>query len=118
MIGSTRAVRVWARAAPTDLRNGYNGLYGLVTQELGQDPLSGDLFLFVNRRRRAAKVLGWDGTGLCVYQKRLSKGRFACLWDTPQDGTLRLTLAELTLFLEGANLVGRVPLSPAEYTRT
>ena len=112
MMGSTRAVWVWARAAPTDLRKGFNGLYGLVERELDQDVLSGDAFLFVNRRATSAKVLLWDGTGLCVYAKKLAKGRFACLCRDPSARVLRLTMTELALFLEGANLEGRLPMSP------
>lgn len=80
MIGSSRAVRVFARNGPTDLRKGFDGLYALVVHELEQDPLVGDLYLFVNRRRTSAKVLLWDGTGLCVYAKRLAKNRFSHLW--------------------------------------
>ena len=80
MIGSTRNLRVLAYPAPADLRKGYNGLSGLVLQDLGRDPLSGDCYLFVNRKRKAAKVLMWDGTGLCIFQKRLEHGRFAALW--------------------------------------
>lgn len=56
MIGSTRNVRVWAAPQPTDLRKGYDGLYGLVSGALGRDPQSGDLFLFVNRSRRSCKA--------------------------------------------------------------
>jgi len=117
MIGSTRSLRVWARTRPTDLRKGFNGLYGLVLGELGQDPLDGDLFLFVNRRRSSAKVLLWDGTGLCIYSKRLSQGKFASLWGDPTSGSLTMTKAELTLFLEGALLAGKLPLSPPEVQR-
>lgn len=114
MIGTSRAVRVWARASPTDLRKGFDGLYGLVRNELGRDPLSGDLFLFVNRRRTSAKVLHWDGTGLCVYAKRLSRGTFARLWGGPPGQPIALTRAELSLFLEGAKLTDKLPLSPSE----
>ena len=114
MLGSTRAIRVFARAAPTDLRNGFNGLYGLIRNELGRDPLSGDLFLFVNRRRTSAKVMYWDGTGLCIYSKRLARGRFACLWSGASGEPLRLTRAELNLFMEGARLEGKLPISPEE----
>lgn len=112
MIGSTRQVGVFAYGAPADLRKGFDGLSGLVTRELGRDPLSGDLFLFVNRARTLAKVLVWDGTGLCIYSKRLEQGRFACLWRAPEEGRLRLTMSELSLFLEGSTLVGKVELSP------
>ncbi len=114
MIGSTRAVRVFARACPTDLRKGFDGLWGLIEHELGHDPLSGDCFLFVNRRRTSAKVAHWDGTGVCIYSKRLAKGRFACLWDGEPGAPLPLTRAELSLFLEGARFDGRAPKSPPE----
>lgn len=74
-----RRVSVWAYAAPADLRKGFDGFSGLVVNELERNPLNGDLYLFVSRNRSRAKVLHWDGTGLCVYAKRLEKGRFACL---------------------------------------
>ena len=114
MIGlsHSRALRVWAYAAPADLRAGYDGLYRLVQERLGADPLSGDYFLFVNRDRTRAKVLLWDGTGLCILMKRLERGRFACLWPAGADTTLALTTSELALFLEGSRAVGRIPLSP------
>ena len=116
MIGSTRAVRVFARTQPTDLRAGYDTLYGLILHELGHDPMRGDLFLFVNRRRRSAKVFFWDGTGMCIYAKRLSKGRFAKLWGPSPGEPVRLTQSELSLFLEGAELAERLPLSPGEFS--
>lgn len=117
MIGSTRNLRVWAYPAPADLRKGYDGLYGLVVSELGRDPLSGDCFLFTNRVRTRAKVLVWDGTGLCIYQKRLERGRFAPLWERAvTDGAIELTMSELALYLEGSRLAVRVALSPPEYS--
>jgi transposase len=72
MIGSTRQVTVWAYGAPADLRKGFDGLSGLVTERLRQDPLSGDCYLFVNGTRKRAKVLVWDGTGLCIYANQPS----------------------------------------------
>jgi transposase len=105
MLGSSRALRVWAYPSAVDLRKGYDGLYGLTKHGLGRDPLSGELFLFVNRRRDACKVLLWDGTGLCIFQKRLERGRFANLFR--EDGAL---------FIEGCELVGRRALSPAQIT--
>lgn len=112
MIGSTRSVRVFAYTQPTDMRKGFDGLYGMVTTQLEEDPLSGDLFLFVARNRKRAKVLMWDGTGLCLYAKRLEQGTFAKLWSGQDSATLELTSAELSLFLEGSKLVGKVPVSP------
>jgi len=115
MIGSTRSVHVWAHAGPADLRRGFDGLYALVVSGIGRDPLSGDLYLFVNRERTRAKVLMWDGTGLCIYQKRLEKGRFACLWGGDNPDSVELTTSELSLFLEGSRLVGKIALSPKKY---
>ena len=112
MIGSTRQVRVHAYAAPVDMRKGFEGLGAIVRQECGRDLLEGDLFLFVSRRRHRAKVLFFDGTGLCLFVKRLSRGRFAALWRDGTDRTIALTTTELQLFLEGSALVGRVELSP------
>ena len=68
MIGQTRAMRVWAWPAPVDLRKGFNGLAGLVYGHPELELMSGDYFLFVNKRRSTAKILLWDGTGLCIYQ--------------------------------------------------
>lgn len=113
MIGIRSRARVYAYAAPADMRKAYEGLSALVRNELGRDPLSGDLYVFCNRLRHRAKVLYWDGTGLCVYAKRLEKGRFACLWRDEEHEALELTESELRLFLEGCRLVGRVSLSPS-----
>jgi transposase len=74
-----RRVTVYAYGRPTDMRKGFDGLSALVTQDLARDPLSGEVFIFVRRDRVRTKVLQWDGTGLCVYAKRLERGRFACL---------------------------------------
>lgn len=115
MIGSTRQVAVWAYGEPADLRKGFDGLAALVTRGLGRDPLSGDLHVFVNRTRKRAKVLLWDGTGLCIYAKRLEQGCFACLWRDDRRRELKLTVSELALFLEGSQFVGRVALSPPQF---
>ncbi len=81
MIGFGARVRVFARTRPTDLRLGFAGLAGLVQGELGRDLLAGDWFLFVSKRRHSARVLCWDGSGLCLYSKRLAKGQFAAIWE-------------------------------------
>lgn len=114
MIGGEGRVRVYARAAPTDMRKSFDTLAALVTQELGRDPLSGDLFLFVGARCRSAKVLFWDGNGLCVFSKRISRGRFAAPWKRSADGAIVMSRSELALFLEGSQLVFVGALSPAE----
>lgn len=114
MIGSTRQLTVHACGQPTDMRKGFDGLSALVTGSLGKSPVSGELFLFVSANRKRAKVLVWDGTGLCIYAKRLERGRFASLWRDERE-TVKLTMTELQLFLEGSDLVGRIQLSPAAF---
>lgn len=111
ILGTSRAVGVFAYPEAIDLRKGYDGLFGLVKQGLRRDPLSGELFLFVNKRRNGCKVLVWDGTGLCIFQKRLERGQFARTWR--DDGkAIQMTASELALFIEGCALVGRRALSP------
>lgn len=103
---------VFAYCEPTDMRKGYEGLSALVRDALKSDPLSGSLFLFTNRRRTHAKILWFDGSGLCVLCKRLEKGRFAALWKFTERSSIPLKRSELELFLEGSHLVGRFQVSP------
>lgn len=118
LIGSTRVVRVFASSAPVDLRKGFDGLFALARDGLGQDPMSGDLYLYVNRHRTRCKVLFWDGTGLCIFQKRLARGRFANLFAPPNTPceVVSLTASELNLFIEGASAV--IACSPREIRPT
>ena len=106
MIQPRRDARVFAYPAPVDLRKGFDGLYGLVENALKQDPLDGDLFLFVSASRRHCKVLLWDGTGLCLFQKRLQHGTFAKLWREDSQ-VIRLTQRELAMFIEGSTFFAR-----------
>ncbi|MBM3271501.1 MAG: IS66 family insertion sequence element accessory protein TnpB [Candidatus Sericytochromatia bacterium] len=112
MIGSTRQVRIWACAEPVSMRKGFDGLYGAARQLIGRDPLDGDMFLFVARNRRQARVLHWDGTGLVLYAKRLERGRFNAPWEGDRSRPWCLTPTELALFLEGSRLVGHFEVSP------
>ena len=81
------------------MRKSYDGLYALTRQELGQDPLSGRLFVFINRRARQMKVLYWDRTGFCVWAKRLEQGRFLSDWRCVT--TREMDWTGLKLLLEG-----------------
>jgi transposase len=118
MLGSTRQLRVRMYSRPADMRRSFDGLSAVVREKLGDDPLSGDLFLFVSRDRKRAKVLIWDGTGLCVYGKRLERGLFTAPWLLPEASALELTMSELQLFMEGTELIGRLPLSPQPFSVT
>ena len=103
---------IYAFCQPTDMRKGFEGLQCLVREELGKDPLCGSLFLFTNKRRTHAKMLWFDGSGVCVLAKRLEKGRYAALWKFTESPSLYLKRSELELFLEGSHLVGRFAVSP------
>jgi transposase len=111
MIGLSRRTRVFAYGAPCDMRKSFNTLSGLVAAT-GHEVATGDAFVFVGHRRKRAKVIWHDGTGLCLLAKRLDQGKFAPLWDDGGDKELELTTSELQLFLEGCEVVGRMPLSP------
>lgn len=111
-----RRVTVYAHRTPTDMRKGFDSLCALVTEQLAQNPLSGDVYIFVSRDRVRAKVLHFDGTGLCLYIKRLERGRFAALWREAPADPITLTVSELDLFLDGSALVGRVALTPPALT--
>jgi len=114
MVGLMSTTRIYAYCAAIDMRKGYDGLAALVRQEMGQEPLSGALFLFTNRRRTHAKILWFDGSGMCIYAKRLEKGQFAPLWKYTADKRMSLTRSELHLFLEGSQLVGKYQVSPGD----
>ncbi|MBW2525113.1 MAG: IS66 family insertion sequence element accessory protein TnpB [Deltaproteobacteria bacterium] len=88
--------RYWLYRTPADMRKSFDGLCGLVTSELGRDPLSGEVFVFVNRRRTHVKLLVWDRSGFVLYYKRLEQGTF----ELPPMGE-RLTWSQLVLMLEG-----------------
>ena len=104
MFGLTTATRVLLAPGATDMRKGFEGLFGLARDVLGEDPLSGHLFLFANRNRTRVKVLVFDGSGLWVCSKRLEKGRFA--WPQAEEGQTRISMRteELTLLLSGLDL--------------
>lgn len=108
MIPMGIATRVFVALDPTDMRKGFDGLYGLVAHQLGEDPRSGHLFVFSNRDRTRLKILYWDGTGLWICGKRLEKGRFS--WPAAEecaDGKTRISTAALAMLLGGLDL-GRV----------
>jgi len=112
MIGHSRALAVFAYTEPCDMRKSFHTLGAVVEHELGRDPLCGDMFLFVSRDRRRAKVLYFDGTGLCLLAKKLSRGKFSALWNRKVKQGMELSPAELALFIEGSDSVGRIPMSP------
>ncbi|MCC6195488.1 MAG: IS66 family insertion sequence element accessory protein TnpB [Burkholderiales bacterium] len=92
-------IRVHLYGQPVDMRKSFDGLYALTRQELRQDPLSGELFVFISRRATQLKVLYFDRTGFCVWSKRLERGRFLSDWRAAR--TREMDWTGLKLLLEG-----------------
>jgi transposase len=104
MFGWGPATRIYLAAGATDMRKGFEGLYGLARDRLSCDPLSGHIFLFTNARHNRLKLLFWDGSGLWVCAKRLEKGRFR--WPEAESSQLKVVLSheELALLVGGIDL--------------
>jgi transposase len=99
MIGLPAGTKVWLACGVTDMRKGFDGLAALVQPSLHEDPFSGQLFVFRGRRGDRVKILWCDGDGLCLFAKRLERGRF--VWPRATDGAVHLTPAQLSMLLEG-----------------
>ena len=99
MIGPESGSQIWIATGVTDLRRGFTGLSAIVQTVLQENPLSGHVFVFRGRRGDLIKLLWWDGDGLCLFAKRLERGRF--IWPKVESGTVLLTRAQLSMLLEG-----------------
>jgi transposase len=104
MISLPHPVRVFLHTPPTDLRKGFDALCGLVTTAFAQDPTSGHLFLFVNRRRDRLKILYWDRDGLAIWYKRLESGSFQIPTTSAAAVAIEMTPTQLSLILAGIDL--------------
>src|SRR5262249_35440109 len=99
MIALPAGVQVWLAAGATDMRKGFDGLCSLVHTQLSEDPYSGQLFVFRGRAGDRVKIIWWSGDGLCLFAKRLERGKF--VWPQATSGTVQLTGAQLSMLLEG-----------------
>lgn len=99
MITPPNGTRIWIAAGVTDMRKGFDGLAAIVQTTLSENPFSGQLFVFRGWRGDRVKILWWDGDGLCLYAKRLERGRF--IWPRAESGSVALTHAQLSMLLEG-----------------
>jgi transposase len=99
MIPVPAGSRVWLATGWTDMRKGFDGLAMLVQDHLRRDAFSGQVFVFRGRQGRLVKILWWDGQGLCLFAKRLEKGRF--IWPMAAGAAAALTPAQLAMLLEG-----------------
>jgi len=107
MLTFSGSLKVFVALEACDMRKGFNGLHGLITEKLREDPRSGSLFVFTNRRRTRLKILCWDGTGLWILTKRLEQGTFSWPRDVaPEQTKLVLTPQALALLTDGVDLRG------------
>jgi transposase len=105
MIALPPQVRVFLYRLPTDMRKSFHGLIALTESVLKQDPLSGSLFVFVNRRRDRIKILYWGQAGFCIWYQQLQKGTYQLpIDDSPAAETLEVTRSQLSLILDGIDL--------------
>jgi transposase len=102
MFGLGPATKIYIAVEAIDMRKGFEGLHGLVRDRMGQDPLSGHLFLFTNKTRTRLKALVWDGSGLWVCAKRLEKGRFG--WPEAEASSVTMRAEELAMLVGGLDL--------------
>ncbi|HFD33050.1 MAG TPA: transposase [Gammaproteobacteria bacterium] len=103
MLSFSSRQRYFLYAPPTDMRKGFAGLSGLVRQYMSHPLMSGDVFIFINRRRDKIKLLMWDTTGFAMYYKQLEKGTF----EAPQRGrstSVELSWSDLVMLLEGIEI--------------
>lgn len=103
MLSISKSQRYYIRCQSTDMRKGFDGLSGIVRNEFLQNPLSGDIFIFLNKQRNRIKILHWQGDGFAIYYKRLEKGTF----EVPQHKCLSsglITSQQLMLIMEGIQL--------------
>ena len=113
MIALNRRTKIYVSKEPTDMRASYDSLFSKARDVLKKDPLSGHLFVFINRRRTSCKCLYYDGTGLVIVSKRMERGLFSKInpWYRRE---IVLTQAEFNLFFEGADLYKRFIESPSQ----
>jgi transposase len=104
VFGLGLATKIYVAIEAVDMRKGFEGLYGLVRDQLGADPLSGHLFLFSNRTRTRLKALVWDGSGLWVCAKRLEKGRFHWPGASEKQQSVTMRAEELAMLVNGLDL--------------
>ena len=99
MISLPGGTRIWLAAGMTDMRRGFDGLASIVQEKLAADPFAGHVFVFRGRRGDLVKLLWLDGDGLCLFAKRLERGRF--IWPQASEGSVHLSGAQLSMLLEG-----------------
>jgi len=97
-------VRIFVSTQPTDMRRSFDGLAMMTRENMGQDPLSGHLFVFFNRRGDRVKIMFWDRSGFCIWYKRLEQGVFRLPQSIINSSNPEVEVSDLSLILEGIDL--------------
>ncbi len=116
MLVQSADLKVYLASGNTDMRKAINGLSLLVEGAMDQNPLSGSLFVFCNRKRTIIKLLYWDRNGFCLWQKRLEKARFK--WPTAGAKTITITTRELMWLIDGLDIMNLDKHSCYSYSQT
>lgn len=103
MINLSYKLRYFVCSTPIDIRNGFDGLAGIVRNHLKKDPLTGDVFIFLNKRYTHIKILYWDGDGFALFYKRLEAGRYSL--SPHREPSIEFKRNELLMLLEGLDFV-------------
>lgn len=118
MISLPSGTKIYLACKPVDMRKGFDGLTAMAKQIFDQDPYSGHAFLFRAKRGDYFKMLYWDGSGLCLFAKRLERGRF--VWPPLVDGAQLLSVAQVATLIEGMDwrrtIIPAVPQTPQYLT--
>jgi transposase len=100
MLSLTSSNQYYLYSSPTDMRGSFDSLCGIVRDKLGRSPTSGEVYIFLNRRRTQVKLLHWEHGGFVMYYKRLERGNF----ELPSQNNCHLTWTELVMMIEGISL--------------
>ena len=105
MLSLSNGIKIWVSSKPLDMRKSYDSIVDLVCGDWKKNVLSGELFVFFNRQSDKVKLLYWDRTGYCIWQKRLEKGRFRL--PNMQSSCYSLSASDFNCLLEGIDLVDK-----------
>jgi transposase len=104
MFSLSSSLQYYLFTGTTDMRKGFDALSGVVRSQMGRDPLSGEVFIFMNRGRNTVKILHWERGGLVIYHKRLEAGRFERPFFDEKQNAFRLRWSELVMMIEGLSM--------------
>lgn len=104
MFTLSSSLRYHLYSHPTDMRKSFDGLSGIIHNELGDNPCNGDVFIFINRTRNKIKLLHWQGIGFTLYYKRLEEGNFELLEYDPEVGSITLSYAQIVMLVDGLSV--------------